>query len=334
MAQFFDGYEQFRTIESPTETMTWAGYKVRGQLSAGSGRLPSSIGITTLNSAYERDWTWAGDTLTVGFACKQIARGPLFGLKVGDTGGRNTNFMLVYIDPVSALVTIDTGLDRSDVGYVTPLPNRWYYYEVVMNRATRVVQVFVNGKADVEFQIPVELTSAPTVRMVFNPYDMMPTNWPEEKPYIEDTKIFDDMYAQDGGRYGAIQISGRLPSGDRAKEWGTSAADVSGPHYLMVGVLPPDVNDRFIYTGTNDRHDSFISGGTLPDDGAILSHGVVALVRKATADPVSVIANIDGNTVTMSNISRAWEYRYTLMSPNGYDKAGIEAAEFGVRSVI
>jgi hypothetical protein len=47
-----------------------------------------------------------------------------------------------------------------------------------------------------------------------------------------------------------------------------------------------------------------------------------------------VIANIDGNTVTMSNISRGWEYRYTLMSPNGYDKAGIEAAEFGVRSVI
>lgn len=331
---FYDGYEQFRTTETPTATMTWAGYRVRGDLSAGAGRLATSIGITTLSSAYERDWTWAGDVLTVGFACRQAARGPLFGLKVGDMTGRNTDFMLVYIDPISALVTIETGNDQKEIGYVTPLPGRWYYYEVVMNRATRVVQVYVNGKADAEYQIPEPIASAATVRMVFNPFDMMPTSWPEEYPYIEDNKTFDDMYARDGGRLGAVQISGRLPSGDRDKEWGISSSNPAGPHYPMVGTLPPAVNDRFIYTGTNDRHDSYISNFTLPDDGAILAHGLVTLVRKATADPVSVIANIDGNTVTMSNIKRGWEYRYTLMSTSGYDKAAIEAAEFGVRSVI
>lgn len=334
MAQFFDGYEQFRTVDSPSSAMGWAGYTVRGDISAGGGRIGSSVALITLKSAFEREWAWGGDLLTVGFACRQAARGPIFGLKAGAATGRDNPFILAYVDPVSALVTLTTGDDLSDVGYVTPLPGRWYFYEFEINRAAKTVQVFVNGKADVSYPLPDQIAASASVRMVFNPFDMMPGGFPSDSPYIEDAKTFDDMYAQDGGRIGPIQISGRLPTGDRTTEWGTSSSDPSGAHFSMVGTLPPSVSDRFIYTGTTDKTDSFISAQTLPDNGAIISQGVIALVRKSTADPVSVIANVDGNAVSMDNISRKWEYRYTLMPAGGYDKTAIEAAEFGVKSVI
>ncbi|EEN0389526.1 hypothetical protein CVQ90_20410 [Salmonella enterica subsp. enterica serovar Bareilly] len=335
MASYFDGYEQFRSTDTsnPGTFMRLAGYTVRGAISAGLGRLPASIGLYTLNSAYERDWTWGGDTLTIGFACKQQARGALFGLKVGDATGRDVPHVVVYTDPVSALVTIQTGPDQSEVGYVTPIPTRWYYYEVVMNRATKVIEVFVNGKSDVAYTLPDVIAASAVVRMVFNPFDMLPS-FPADANYKEDTKVFDDMYAQDGGRLGAIQISGRLPDGDRDTEWGVAGPNPTAAHNQMVGRLPPDMANMYIYTGTNDRHDSFVSSAKLPDNGAILAQGLIALVRKATADPVSIIANIDSHTVTLSNIGRNWEYRYAQFTTSGYDRAAIEAAEFGVRSVI
>lgn len=331
MAQFFDGYEQFRTTDIPNGPMSMAKYITRGPLSAGGGRLGNSIGISTLNSAYERDWTWSGDTLTIGFACQQFnQRGALFGVKIGDETGVDVPHIVAYTDPTSALITLQSGVDQLEVGYVTPLPGRWYYYEVVMNRTTKVIQVWVNGKADVAYTLPNEIAAAATIRLVFNPFDMMAG----VVDFIEDAKIFDDMYARDGGRLGAIQISGRLPNKDKDKQWGVSSPDPAGPHWAMVGVLPPDVNNRFVYTGTNNYHDSYTSGDPLPDNGNIISQGLIALVRKATADPVTIIANINGDTVNMSNIGRGWEYRYTLFSASGYDKASIEAAEFGVRSQL
>lgn len=335
MAQFFDGFEQFRTLdkETPAAYMKMAGYSTRGVLTTGQGRIGRSICLFTLASAFERKWAWSGDTITVGFACMQQKRGALFGFKVGDETGRDVPSTTIYTDPQTGLVTIRNQNGDLDIGYVTPLPKRWYYYEISANRNTGVVTVQVNGKDDVAFTLDADVKAASEITLVFNPFDMLPS-FPAEANYEEDTKQYDDMYVQDGGRLGPIQISGRLPSGDVAIGWNVSDEDPAYPHNRMVGVLPPDPSNRFIFTGVNDVYDAFNSSDALPDNGAIIAQGLVTLVRKATSDPVSVIANIDGNTVTMSNIGRQWEYRYTLLSPAGYDKTSIEAAIFGVRSVI
>lgn len=338
MAQFFDGFEQFRTLEdeSPASFMKMAGYTTRGNITAGQGRIGMSVCLFVMSSAFERKWTWAGDTITVGFACMQQKRGALFGFKVGDATGFDVPNTSIYTDPQTGFVTIRNSDGLSDIGYVTPLPKRWYYYEISANRNTGVVTVRVNGKDDVEFTLDAAVKAATEITLVFNPFDMMPAFPPDPQGTVpvEDAKQYDDMYIQDGGKLGPIQITGRLPSGDVATGWSVSDDDPAYAHNRMVGILPPDPNNRFIFTGVNDVYDAFKSNNNLPDNGAIIAQGLVTLVRKATSDPVSIIANIDGNTVTMSNIGRQWEYRYTLLSAAGYDKTSIEAAVFGVRSVI
>lgn len=335
--QFFDGYEQFRTGDNPGTYMRMAGYEASGVIGAGGGRQGNSTALYCLNSWFSRDWTWSGNTVSFGVAVMQTGRGALFSLAVGE------DYITCYTDPVSGLVTLrwkpvnpgapsDT---EATVGYVTPIPGRWYYYEATIDRAAKTLTVFVNGKQDVSFTIPTPIIDAPTFSIIMNPWHHMP--WPvmpEGQKYTETTRVFDDSYVQDGGRIGAIQISGRLPSSDIQRQWGVSSADPTSAHYVMVGTLPPDTTNRFIYTGENNKTDLFKSSGTLPDTGAIISQGIVALVRKATADPVSIIAKVDGQAVTFSNIGRSWEYRYAVMSASGYDKTAIEAATFGVTSQL
>lgn len=329
MARFFEGFEQFRVAEdqTPTYFMKMAGYRTRGEIATGTGRIGLSAALYLDVSAFEREWAWDGDAVTIGFAVRQQHRGPLFAVMAGEGDSLAVPHTLFYTDPETGFVTIKNQDGSSEIGYVTPLPNRWYYYEITLLRAGRVATVRVNGKIDVAFDIDPAITAASSFRLVFNPFFLMAR-------VEDDTKQFDDVYIQDGTPLGPIQITGRLPSGDRAREWIGSDEDPLYPHNRLVGIVPPEPSDRFIFTAENDKHDSFVASATLPDDGEILAQGVVALVRKATADPVSIIANVDSNTVTMSNISKAWEYRYALVSAEGYDKTSIEAAEFGVRSVI
>lgn len=327
MAEFYDGFEQFRTDETKPVTyfLDMAKYISRGNLESGAGRLSNSVALFTKSSSFEREWVWAGDTITIGFACRQSIRDPIFGIRMGEDIGTEVPHVLVHIDRESALVTVTDG-ETKEVGYVTPLPNRWYYYEVVLTKSTRTIEVFVNGKKDVTFTLPAIFAQSSTMRFVFNPYDLSP-NWVTPADVV-----FDDLYIRDAGRLGPIQISGRLPTEDISREWMVSSEDPAGAHWAMVGTMPPNPNDKFIFTAENAKLDSFKSNVKLPDAGRIIAHGLVALVRKATADPVTIVASIDGNTVSMANINRSWEYRYTLFPAGAYDKAAIEGATFGVKT--
>lgn len=327
MAEFFDGFEQFRTGDKIplTDFMGMAGYITRGELSSGAGRLSASNAIFTSVSQFAKEWVWDGDTITIGFAAQQNGRTALFGIRMGDSPGKDVPHVLVFTDVDSALINVTDG-DTLEVGYVTPLKSRWYYYEVVLTRSTRTIEIYVNGKRDVEYTLPDIFAQTSTMQFVFNPYDMLPSG------QMVENVIYDDMYIRDGGRLGPIQISGRYPTSDVTSEW--NPAEEGGTHFSQVGTMPPEPNDRFIFTAESDKLDTFKSTWKLPDDGRIISHGLVTLVRKATADPVSIVANIDSNTVTMANIGRSWEYRYTLFPAGGYNKSSIEAATFGVKSQL
>lgn len=331
--EFFDGFEQFRTGDQiATNTyLNRAGYVAVGTIGSGIGRLPGSTGLYTLNSRIDRQIVWATDTLSIGFACQQSDRGALIAIKLSNDAMPADPHTIVYTDPESSLVTIRNTDQSTNVGYITPLKKRWYYYELTLTKSTGKISVSVNGKPDVDFDLDPAIAAAASPIISLNPYNLMPA-FPPEAEYKEDGKIFDDMYIRDGAKLGPVQITGRLPTSDVKTEWQVSTETGSGPHFLQVGQLPPDMNNRFIFTAENGKTDSFKSLALLPENGTLISQGVIALVRKATADPVSIVANIDNNTVNISNVGRNWEYRYTLMPVTGYDIAAVQAAEFGVRS--
>lgn len=333
--EFFDGFEQFRTGDkiATNSLLAMAGYAAFGEIGSGIGRLPGSTSMYTLTSRIEKTWTWSGDTLSIGFACRQAGRGGLLSLKLDPQANGLDPHTVVYNDPLTGLVTIRNTDHAEEVGYVTPLKQRWYYYEFVITRSTSTMVVFVNGKEDVRFGIDPAITAAANVIITLNPFNFM-TFFPPEAEYKEAGMLFDDLYIRDGGRLGPVQISGRLPTADVSTEWNVSTASGTGLHFLQVGMLPPDLANRFIFTAENGKLDSFKSLGTLPENGDLISHGVIALVRKATADPVSVVTNVNDTTVTIDNVGRKWEYRYTLMSVDGWSIEDVQSAVFGVRSVI
>lgn len=333
--EFYDGFEQFRTGDKiATNTLlAMAGYSTLGEINSGLGRLPGSTSMYTMTSRIDKEWTWSGDKLTIGFACRQAGRGGLLSLKLDPQATSLDPHVVVYNDPTSGLVTIRNTDKSEEVGYVTPLKQRWYYYEFVLSKSTGTMTVFVNGKEDVAFAIDPAIVASANVIITMNPFNFM-RFFPPENEYVEMGMLFDDLYIRDGDRIGPVQISGRLPTADVSTEWNVSTTSGTGLHFLQVGLLPPDLPNRFIFSAENDKLDSFKSLGSLPENGELISHGVIALVRKATADPVSIIANVNNNTVTIDNVDRKWTYRYTLMPTSGWSLSDVESAVFGVRTVI
>lgn len=306
---FIDGFEQFRGIERPESYFRMASYIIDGSLAIGTGRKPSSSAIILQRSSLKREWRMTGSVFAFGAAVFFTERGGILSVKGDD------DELVCWCDPVTGLVNLG-----NEVGYVNPLKSRWYYFEMVIDRTAGTASVYVNGKLDVTCPLPAGLqgSAVQTVRM--NPYNIVANDF--------GNRVYDDFYMQDGGRLNPIQVTTRMPTGDRKREWGVAGA---ASHNGAVGVLPPDLLDRFIYTDINDAQDTFISGDLLPDQNPLISLGTITLLRKATVDPLSVEVNIDSQVQTLSNIGRDWTYRYSVMSSSGYDATSILGAEFGVR---
>lgn len=308
MTILIDGFEQFRETDRPETFMRMAGYVVQGAVATAGGHKSNSQSLACYRSSFSRTWTF-GAVLSIGFAVKFTDRGGLISVAAG------TTTLACFTDPTTALINLG-----NEVGYVTPLKDRWYYIEMVLDKAANTATIFVNGKPDVASALPADIQAASDITIRFNPYDAVEPDF--------GTRNYDDMYINDGARLGPIQITTRLPDGDRDTEWGVAG---STSHNGAVGKLPPEVLDRFIYSFTDNAHDSFVSSQALPDAGAIMNIGLITLLRKATSDPLTVEVNIDSHTANLANIGRDWSYRYTIMGSNGYDASSIVASEFGVR---
>ena len=315
MATFIDGFEQFNGDRGPA-LMRMAGYQA-GSITIVAGRKGNSRAISCYRNSFSRSWTMAGDTLSIGFAVNYNARGPLFAI---GSGGNN---LYLWVDPTTGLLNVGTSLVASTPGYVNPLLNRWYYFEMVMNRTAGTVTLFVNGKQDISATLPNFITG--TLTLTYNPFNLF------SNPQDYGTRSYDDIYINDGARIEPIQVSTRNATGDGEHiDW-----SFAGTGTRWQAVSPP-INelDKFIYTAIDGNENSFVSSSPLPDSNPVRYLQLITMFRKATSDPMSLDFNIADQVKRESNISRDWTFRYTPFDASGFDAASLTSAEFGVKLIL
>lgn len=309
MALFFDGFDQFARTERSDALVRLAGYTLQGAITMVAGRKANSYGMTLYRAALSRTWAFSGAVMSLGFAVKFDARGPLVAIRAENDPA---NLLVLTADSTSGLLNLN-GM----VGYVNPLKDRWYYIELELDKTASEVRVFVNGKPDVVAPLPAGLTPSVVVRL--NPYEAVQNDFA--------SRVFDDFYVTDSARLNPMQVTTRFPTADVKPDW-----NVAGAAAGFLAVTPPvDMLDKFIFATVPDQQNVFTSSTPLPDNNPVKYLQLITLFRKATSDPMSLELNIDDQKVMESNISRDWTYRYTLFNAAGYTAQSIVPSEFGVK---
>lgn len=304
MSLFFDGFEQFDRAETPGSEMRLADYTVTGLIALGTGRIGTSRALILSNASVARSWQWTGENFSMGVAIKFAARGQMFSLGGG---------LSLRMDP-------ETGRARigEDSGMAAPVKDRWYYFEVVLNRTAETADVYINGKLDLTVPLSAETLASPVITATLNP---------SGDHY---SRTVDDFYLNDGPRVQPIQVTTRFPTADVGpNEWAPTAGP-SAAHYAMVAPLPVDKLDRYLIGNVSGAEESFASIQPLPDDNPVIGIGMISLVRKTTIDNLSMTTKFSGREVLQSDISLDWRYRFSLFALDGDNKQSIESATFGV----
>lgn len=306
MAILLDGFEQFSQTDRAAQYMRLAGYTV-GDVTLVGGRKGGNA-VSMYRSSMRRAFAFTGQQLTVGFAMRFDKRGPIFGVQLS---GQSVYQLAFRVDKDTGLIVIN-GVS----GYIAPLPNRWYYFELEMNKAAGTAQLYVNGRPDVAAPLPGTL--AGDITLVFNPFDVVQDDF--------GTRLLDDLYITDALRLGPLQVTTRFPTTALKTDWQNAGGS------NIAAVSPPiDTLDKYIFTGVPDAEDQYKSSTALPDNSPLRFVQLMTLYRKATSDPLSLEVNLDDQRVTISNLPRDWAFSYTPMSAAGYDSTSIVDAQFGVK---
>lgn len=316
MPLFFDGFEQFAKTDRPGTLLRMAGYGFSGEPTIAAGRRSGTSSITLYRGHLQRTQAASGGVLSVGFAMSMDKRGPIFGIY---TVGATSPSVLVRSDADTGLVYVGPADGTASPGYVSPMLSRWYYFEVEIDQTAAQVRLYVNGKLDNTQTLPAEVASAGALDLRLNPYDAVEND--------SGMRSVDDFYINDGARIGPIQVTTRFPTATPTADWGVAGA---GAHHDAVSP-PVNMLDKYIYSGTADASDQFISATTLPDQGAVRYVQLMTLYRKATSDPMGIELNLGQNVTTLTNIPRDWTYTYTPMPSAGLTPENISATEFGVK---
>lgn len=244
-----------------------AGYMLVGALNqaqpAPSRRAVIYVSLSPPTSI-KRVFTTTGSRVVIGFAHRSTARGRI--LSITD---------VLNLDWPAQISMLDT------VGTAIPARNVWYYYEIVIDKTSLIVELYINNVLDISAPLP-----APAAAM--NSFEI---SWIAENGAL--TRL-DDMYLLDNmspnletlvDRIGPIQIPLRLPDTDVVTEWETASGTV---HWPQVGLLPPS-QESFIRSNVLGKQDLFTSTTELPEeagteDAPIFAVGLVALAQKGDID--------------------------------------------------
>ncbi|QPB11442.1 hypothetical protein JT321_gp15 [Providencia phage Kokobel1] len=301
---FIEGFEQFAFDGDIPAFMRRAGYSITGSFGFGAGR-KNGASVMMGRGRVSRPFPSTANKFSVGFAFKMVTRGNLVSLSAGEVK------FYVGIDQLTGLIT-----SVSESGYIIPLRERWYYCEVELDKSTKVADVYINGKKDLSVPVPDAIAAAN--ELTVNLRDFTESDFAEIS--------FDDFYVNTGDRIGPITVTTRMPNKDVTSEWGVAG---STSHFGAVGIVPPDLVDRFIFSGIDGATDSFKSSTPLAETTDVRGVSVVTLIRKATVDPITVDVFTNDRVKNEASLPRDWEYRYSELG--AIDQHVIPDSTFGVK---
>lgn len=313
MAFFMDGFEQFDKSERLALDMRRAEYTLQGSVSLGDGRYDGSRALVFMRSSARRTFAWTQPVLAVGTAVRFSSRGGV--LSVGDIN--------VVIDSIDGAPFF---LDK--VGGLRPIRDRWYYIELVLDRGAATASLFINGRADGVATLPSTMMAMTSVLVTLNPYGLATSRLDDDAPQDNATRWYDDFYVSEGKKYDPIQVTTRFPDHDVATAWRTEA---EGSHSEILGSLPVDVLDRYVFTNVDGARDAFTSEKGFPDGGAPVALGAIGLFRKTDNVYAAVEMDIAGRTARVEDIKQDWTYNYRYVEVTPLDTVGsIQGAPFGI----
>lgn len=319
-----DGFEEFANDPAPNAQMVRAGYEVFGQMAIVGGRL-GAHGVAGRNATMVRKMPWTTNIMSTGFAHTFDTRGSAAWLKIGDTQ------INLWLHP-------DTGLPHLNdkPGGALPVASRWYYYELELDRSTGVVQLFINNRFDMAYQVEGDL-SAEEVEVGIG-YILPHVYRPDADPVPVDnaTKTFDDFYIRDSAHFGPIVVSTRFPTTDEQVEWFKAA--VAGSHADSLSLRPPKPLDNYVAANVIGADDRFTSAHELVNGNPVIATGVVVLARKAPTLAARLgvfIGGGVGDTVEPramdTEVDTDWKTQYLFFENQGPDApAAVKDAEFGI----
>jgi hypothetical protein len=324
MSIHIDGFEEFAGEQNPASAMTRADYIMSGQWSLVAGR-GQSAGISAQRAVLSRNMPWKADMFAVGFAHQFDARGSIAWLTIG-------------AQRVALWLNSDTGLPNIEdkIGGAMPTANRWYYYELEIERATRIVSLYINNRFDSNYT----LESVPTEEEVLVSLGYLaPVEYlaADVTPLPQDNSVksYDDLYINDGPRLSPITVTTRFPTVDKTVEW--FRADPSKSHAESLSMHPPKPLDNYVASNKIDEEDRFTSALPLNNANTIVATGVVVMARKSPSLNAKLGVFLGGRVGAdlrqdTREVDTDWRTQFVFFDKNQADTVdGITAADFGIK---
>jgi len=289
---------------------------------------------------------------------------------VGSSGGTNPAFILVSIAPPTRLGrTLTTTAERVVIGFAhratargqilsvanllnmnwprgieilgqegtaVPIRNVWYYYEIVIDKNTQKIFLYINNHLDLEVPLP-------AAAQAMSEYAIQ---WIAENGAVarlDDIVLIDSDQSNQAAlldRIGPVQIPLMPPTADVLTEFEVVPPGMD--HHDAVGSLPPNMA-TFIRSSTSGARDTFTSDAQLPENAGteevpIFAVSVLALAQKSDLDArqlgLTIGADADVVEVIDDELSTTPEYSIGIFErgPGGnpWNDTNIDGLEFGV----
>lgn len=314
-----DGFEQYANENPPTNALLRADYSPGGTWAMVAGRGRTSRAISGQTAFLERDFTWATAKMSLGFAGSFNGRGSMCSIKVGALD------LTLWLNPDTGLPNLNT-----TIGGALPTKDRFYFYEIEIDRATGACALYVNGRQDCVFQHGAAIVgNAVKVRLGYR----SPSEYRQgdgQNAVDASVKVFDDLYIRDSSRMGAIMITTRFPTADVKTEWFTTEPS----HHAAVSKAPPQPLDSYVASDTIGKEDSFTSNEPLQNTNPVIATGVVVLARKSPTLNAKLGVKIAGSVTQRSatrTVESGWRTQFVCFDKVDADTIeGVQNSQFGI----
>lgn len=316
MLIFMDGFDQLRGWADVKDGLEKCGYTVTGTPTMETGRVATQLALSLNDTASMSRTITSGATKVVfGFAFRAV-------------GKRHTLFT------VDNVVTLTWNEENGKLGInggtgtAILLLDLWYYIEIVIDKTTSVVEVYVNNGLDITAALP---SSA----MAVTNYKMTWSGVATSQYMIDDVVFIDNSTGKYQDRFGPVQITSRLPTADVDKEWSPSTGN---DHYPLVYNQPP-IEDRFIQSNESGAIDTFLSNTVVPNTAQIIAVGLTVLNKKSDVDnrQLGMVIGQKGQPqkeVIDTMLSTTEKYSYAVFETNqsnqDWNDERLSLAPFGV----
>lgn len=320
MLRFMEGFDQFKGIgnEALKSYLNSAGYTADGAIALAEARDNTQVCLqlgdgSSATASLIRTFSSTAQKVVIGFAYNASVRTDIA--------------VVTSLGTLSWSATTGKITFAGATGTAILLVGLWYYFEIVVDKAGGLVQLWINNGKDLEAPLP---SSA----QFLNTFE---TKWAssDDKKLLDDVVFIDSAPGKYVDRVGPIAIQTRLPTQDVDKEWSPSNG---ANHYALVDNQPPK-DGEYVQSNTSGAYDTFLSNDGLPADAQVIAVGVTVLNKKSDIDnrQLGILIGQKGQAtkeVVDTALSTTAKYSYAVFetAPNdaAWNRENTTSVPFGV----